>query len=236
MSYLSRFNPDGWGVAWFNGREWRLFKEPLALHESRRARSIARSVRGLIIISHVRFATHGGRSVVNTHPWLYRSFVFAHNGYLDRERLLRLVKQEYRDFKGETDSEVLFHFLVQEALGSRDFVEGVKRTVGRIIEEGVDYNSLNFIASDGVKLYALRYARRSLDYYTLYYLERSREALHLDKLSSKTAQLIRMKLARGERAVLVASEPLTEEGWREIPNKHLLIVNEDLSVELLKID
>jgi len=36
MSYLPRSNPHGWGVAWFNGREWRLFKEPLALHESRR--------------------------------------------------------------------------------------------------------------------------------------------------------------------------------------------------------
>jgi glutamine amidotransferase len=235
MSYLSRSNPDGWGVAWFNGREWRLFKEPLALHESRRARGIARSVRGMIIISHVRFATHGGRSVENTHPWLYRGFVFAHNGYLDREGLLGLVRREYRDFEGETDSEVLFHLLVQEALGSGGFVEGVKRTVGRIIEEGVDYSSLNFIASDGVKLYALRYARRSLDYYTLYYLERPREALHLDKLSSKTAQLIRMKLARGEKAILVASEPLTEEELLEIPNKRMLVIDGSLRTEVIDL-
>jgi len=207
----------------------------LALHESRRARSITRSVRGLIIISHVRFATHGGRSVVNTHPRLYRGFVFAHNGYLDRERLLRLVKQEYRELESETDSEVLFLFIVQEALDIGDFVRGIKKAVDKIKGGDIDFSSLNFIASDGIKLYALRYARHSLDYYTLYYLERPREALHLDKLSSKTAELIRMKLARGEKAILVASEPLTEEELLEIPNKRMLVIDRSLRTEVIDL-
>jgi predicted glutamine amidotransferase len=46
-----------------------------------------------------------------------------------------------------------------------------------------------------------------------------------------------MKLEVGEKAVVVASEKLTEEEekWDEIPNKHMLIVNEDLNTELVKI-
>jgi len=236
MADLSRLNPHGWGVAWFDGRGWGLVKEPRPLRESGKARSIARVVRGLIIISHVRFATVGSESVENTHPWLYRGVVFAHNGSLDRERLTRLLNPGYEDLEGETDSEVLHHLIVQEAVNAGDFVEGVKKAVNKINEELIDYTSLNFIASDGRKLYALRYARTSPDYYTLHYLERPRKALNLEKLSPNTAQLIRMKLARGEKAILIASEPLTKEGWLEIPNKHLLIVNEDLTIKSLKID
>jgi len=235
MSELSRRNPDGWGVAWFDGREWHLEKEPWALYESEKAREVARSVRGLIIISHVRRATHGEARYENTHPWIYRGFVFAHNGYLDRERLLRLVRVEYRDFEGETDSEVLFHLIVQEALEAGGFVEGVKRVVEKIKREGVHYSSLNFLASDGVKLYVLRYANYNLDYYTLYYLERPEEGLHLERLSQETTQLIRAKLTREERAILVASEPLTEERWSRIPNRHMLVIDRSLKMKLIEI-
>ena len=225
----------GWGIAWFNGVRWELVKEPFALYESESARSTARRVRGLIIISHVRLATTGGKTLGNSHPWLYKGYVFAHNGTVDRRDLLRLVRQEYRDFEGETDSEVLFHLIVQEALDAGGFLEGVRRALEKINEGKVRYSSLNFLASDGHQLYALRYANHSLGYYTLYYLERPRGPLSLNKLSESTLQLIRAKLAHGEKAVLVASEPLTEENWLEIPNKHMLIVDKDLSVKLMEM-
>jgi len=235
MAQLSHYNYSGWGIAWFNGVKWELVKEPIALHKSEKARSTARRVRGLIIISHVRLATTGGETLGNTHPWLYKDYVFAHNGTVDRWDLLRLVRQEYRGFEGETDSEVLFHLIVQEALDAGSFLEGVRRALEKINEEEVRYSSLNFLASDGHQLYALRYAKHSLGYYTLYYLERPKGPLSLNKLSESTLQLIRAKLAHGEKAVLVASEPLTEENWLEIPNKHMLIVDKDLSVKLMEM-
>ncbi len=171
----------------------------------------------------------------NTHPWLYKDYVFAHNGSVDRKSLLSLLAQNYKDLEGETDSEVFFHLIVQEAENSGEFIEGVRRAIARINSNHIDYSSLNFVASDGRKLYALRYAKRYFDYYTLYYLKRPREGLKIDKVSEKTAQLIRMKLVAGEKAIIVASEKLTEEEWDEIPNKHMLIVNKDLSTELIKI-
>ena len=235
MIRLSHYNSSGWGIAWFNGVKWDLVKEPIALYESERARSTVRRVRGLIIISHVRLATEGGRTLGNTHPWLYKGYVFAHNGTVDRSGLLRLVGKDYRGFEGETDSEVLFHLIVQEALDAGGFLEGVRRALEKINGEGVRYSSLNFLASDGHQLYALRYADHSLDYYTLYYLERPQGPLSLNKLSKSTLQLIRAKLAHGEKAVLVASEPLTEENWLEIPNKHMLVVGRDLSAKLVEM-
>jgi predicted glutamine amidotransferase len=44
-----------------------------------------------------------------------------------------------------------------------------------------------------------------------------------------------MKLAAGEKAIIVASEKLTEEEWGEIPNKHMLIIDRDLSTKLVMI-
>jgi predicted glutamine amidotransferase len=44
-----------------------------------------------------------------------------------------------------------------------------------------------------------------------------------------------MKLASGEKAIIIASEKLTEEPWDIIPNRHMLIVDENLNTELIEI-
>ena len=232
---LSREHSQGWGIAWFDGFKWDLYKEPQSLHESNEAKRRIKNIRGIIIISHVRRASQGEVKKENTHPWLYKDYVFAHNGDANREKLLNLLSENYKDLEGETDSEVLFHLIVQEAENSGEFIEGVRRAIARINSNHIDYSSLNFVASDGRKLYALRYAKRYFDYYTLYYLKRPREGLKIEKVSEKTAQLIKMKLVAGEKAIIVASEKLTEDEWEEIPNKHMLIVNKDLSTELVEI-
>ncbi|MCL7390283.1 MAG: class II glutamine amidotransferase [Thaumarchaeota archaeon] len=90
------------------------------------------------MLSHVRCATHGGLKLENTHPWLYRSYVFEHNGIIcDRSRVLELLLPEYKDLEGETGSEVFSHLIVQEAESSGDFVEGVRRAIAKINSNGV---------------------------------------------------------------------------------------------------
>ena len=235
---LSRENPSGWGVAWLNDSSWHVYKEPLPLYSSARAREIIRRrVRGRIVVSHVRLASVGSRRAENTHPWLYRGWAFAHNGTIhDRQALLELVHKEYRDFEGSTDSEMFFHLIVQEVEGLGDPVEGIRSAIEKIIAKGIGFSSLNFIASDGERLYALRYATTSLSYYTLYYIERPREGFELKKLSKETLQLIAMKLAHGEKAVIIASEPMSDEPyWKPIPNKYLVVVSPNLNVELIPI-
>ncbi len=109
--------------------------------------------------------------------------------------------------------------------------------IRKIVDEGVIFLSLNFIASDGERLYALRYATRRLGYYTLYYLERPREGLELKKLSKETHQPILTKLARGEKAVIVASEPMSDEPyWELVPNKHLVVIDANLNVKLISME
>jgi glutamine amidotransferase len=235
LEKLSIKNPDGWGIAWFY-EGWHLCKEHGPLYLSKNAKKLAKDVFGVIIVSHVRKATHGGAKLENTHPWLYKGYVFAHNGTIrDRDKVLELLSHEYLDLEGDTDSEALFHLIVQETNNSNNFIEGVKRAIAKINANNISYSSLNFIASDGKKLYSLRYAEENLDYYTLFYLKRPHEGLRLEGLSEKTAQLIRMKLASGEKAIIVASEKLTKEPWESIPNKHMLIIDENLNAELVNI-
>ena len=78
---------------------------------------------------------------------------------------------------------------------------------------------MSILASSGL------HAIMSLDHYTLYYVERPREGFELKKLSKGTLQLMAMKLARGERIILVASEPMSDEPyWKPILDKHLVVI------------
>ncbi len=231
-------NPDGWGVAWLEEGGWGIFKEPIPLYESRKARPlIERIVRGRIVVSHVRLASMGELKLENTHPWIYKGWVFAHNGSIDRGKLLALLEEEYRaDLVGDTDSEVFFHLIIQEYSYTRDPVKAIINAVNMIVDNRIGFSSLNFIASDGLRLYALRYASRNLDYYTLYYIVRPRGEIELNKLSKETRQLIQTKLSRREKAVVVASEKMSDEPyWALIPNKHLLVVDEKLGIRLNEI-
>jgi len=58
LEKLSRLNPDGWGIAWFH-EGWHLYKEPWPLYLSKNAKKLAKDVYGVIVVSHVRFATQG---------------------------------------------------------------------------------------------------------------------------------------------------------------------------------
>jgi predicted glutamine amidotransferase len=48
------------------------------------AKALIKNVHEYIMISHVRHTTQGGLKLENTHLWLYRGYVFAHNGTIDR--------------------------------------------------------------------------------------------------------------------------------------------------------
>jgi len=229
----------GWGIAWFDGVQWQIYKEPKPLYESDKARALVEKVvRGKIIISHIRHATVRSYTRGDTHPWLYRGYVFAHNGSIDRCTLFKLLKEEYREnLEGETDSEVLFRLIVQETSDLGNPVEGIKNAIEKITKNNIHFTSLNFILSDGEKLYALRCAETRLCYYTLYYIKRPKEGLELGKPSKETEQLISTKLSRGEKAVVIASEIMSDEPyWEPIPNKYLAVVNKNLDIKLEPIE
>jgi glutamine phosphoribosylpyrophosphate amidotransferase len=81
-------------------------------HEQRDA-SAAMATAGVILVAHVRARTVGTVSAANTHPFQRDDWVFAHNGTVNDLHLrsrTSLVRQ--REVEGETDSELLFAYLL----------------------------------------------------------------------------------------------------------------------------
>ena len=191
---------DGWGVAFYEGRDARLFKESSPAVESRCLAFItAQDYRSSTIIGHIRRANPSayGRSSANTHPFsrelLGRVWVFAHNGKLSA------VKEDPRFALtrfhpvGDTDSEHAFCFLLDrlaEAGGGCALdAAGVVSVLRGPVQELAQLGELNFLMSDGVHLFAYSTSRL--------------HQLHRECVEH----------ACDQRLVLIATEALTAEAW-----------------------
>jgi glucosamine--fructose-6-phosphate aminotransferase (isomerizing) len=84
-------------------------------------------------IGHIRWATHGRPSDINSHPHTDCSgrFAVAHNGIIENFAELKAELQEKgHEFKSQTDTEVLPHLL--EELYQGDLVGAVRQAVARL--------------------------------------------------------------------------------------------------------
>ena len=237
--YFHRFRPraeenrEGWGIAWWEDGGPQIRKEPLPAHESEMAARLAddHPVSEIFIV-HVRAATIGEISVENTHPFtgraLGRDWVFAHNGTV--QELDRLDTGAFRQH-GETDSERAFHHLLT-SLGTLeddaddDAVARLVLDTGR--ELSLHDSRVNFLLSDGRTLLAYHDGHK-----TLHYVEKRAADLPEIDLADQDYDLsLNLGDAPDERAVIVASVPLTKEpGWKKLDAGEFLVVREGLVVE-----
>lgn len=230
------WNPDGWGIGWYENNESKIFKESIAATaEGSKLPVVSKDVRSMIIIAHVRKGTGAVPSERNSHPFKYKDWLFAHNGSVNREYLFLLLIDEYKNsLKGETDSEVYFYWILQCIEECRDIIAGVKKAVGKITTQ--NYSGLNFLLSNGKCLYAFRYSSHSKNYYSLYKLKRDpSESGPLEFISKDTKVLLQSKSLKGERTVLLCSERLTEEKWEKVGFGNLLIIEPNLNTKEIKI-
>jgi glutamine amidotransferase len=216
-------NPHGYGFAWWKGHEWKIVKDASSLYEAE-GKNIeeVRAARSQLFLAHVRLKTVGPQDGSNTHPFKAdlegRSFVFAHNGTVHGIKDRPLVR--FRP-KGATDSEYAFLWLLEQLANvPGDLSTQLKRLGDDIRQLG----RFNFLMSDGRTLWA--YADDSL-----HYIHRKPphgdELVHL-KEDGYAIRLPEMKHP-AETAVLIATEPLTDErGWRSLEPGELLIVREGM--------
>ncbi|MEM4295841.1 MAG: class II glutamine amidotransferase [Candidatus Anstonellales archaeon] len=232
-------NPDGWGIGWYKDGEAKIEKNCYSASKNGKFSNYSKHVTSKIIIAHVRRGTGAKPAKENSHPFKCKNWIFAHNGSVDREYLLKSLTLEYGGnkikLKGETDSEVYFYWLLQCIEKNKNVALGIKEAVNNIIKS--NYTGLNFLLSDGASLYAFRYSNTSRNYYSLFKLERDPSSKELAQYVSKeTKALITSKSLNGEKAVLLCSEKLTDdEDWKEINFGTLLIINSNLTIKEVKI-
>lgn len=203
---------DGWGVAFYEGRAARVFKEPVPAAHSRCLAFIAEyDYRSTIIIGHIRKANppEFGRTSANTHPFTRelggRSWTFAHNGKLPGvKEAKRFALRRFRPI-GDTDSEHAFCFLLD---GIASATEGGSLNAAELVavlDEPVAalgaLGEFNVLLSDGEHLVAY--------------------------VNTKLHQVVRACVEHGcdQRVVVLATTPLTDEAWAplELGRLHVFV-------------
>ena len=121
---------DAWGIGLYQGGEVLLKRKPQPTMGPVDFFAIAADLRTDTFIAHARTATVGDNRNENTHPFRYRSWLFAHHGTLpgfgggdparpspEQEALTATLLADVPDFlrrnmRGQTDSELLFHLFL----------------------------------------------------------------------------------------------------------------------------
>jgi glutamine amidotransferase len=229
----SHRNVDGVGVGYFDSEDNpHVDKQPIAAFEDRKFASAAREIRSRTFVSHVRHATAGGLTAVNTHPVCQHDRLFAHNGEIgDLSTLEAHLGDALTLVQGQTDSERYFALITAEIeRHAGDVGAGIHAAVLWIVQN-LPIQSINFVLVTATDLWALRYP----DVHTLFLLERPAGGggtgrpgeLHQ---TSRHGTRVHSPSAQGRPVVIVASERMDDDAWSEIPSGELVHVDASLSV------
>ena len=227
---------DGWGIAFYEGRDVRLLREPEPASDSACARLIRdQSPASTTVVSHIRRATRGAPGLANCQPFARelagRMHVFAHNGDLDPGALesgFRLGS--YRPI-GDTDSEHAFCALLEhlrplwlDAGGVPGLADRL-RTVAGFAASLRPLGPANFLYADGDALFVHAHKRIHADGLHppgLHVLGRS---CPIAPASFQAEGLAIESEHDRQEVVLAASVPLTaNEPWQPLAEGELIAV------------
>jgi glutamine amidotransferase len=221
----SHRNADGAGLGYFGpDGEVVLDKQPEPAFRDREFERAARQAESTAFVAHVRWATTGGRTERNTHPFGMKGRVMAHNGGLGSLAQLEAELGPYADLVlGDTDSERYFALITKEIDAHGGDVGAGIAAAASWIGRHLPVSSLNVIVAAPGELWALRYPEQ----HALHILGRPPgEELHARSATSS------VHMPSPAATVVVASEELDgEHGWRMLASGELVHVRPDLSVE-----
>ena len=226
---------DGWGIAFKEGRDFRLMKEAVPAFDSVCLRFIeSHEFRSEIVLSHLRLASvPRASSYTNTHPFareLYGAYhVFAHNGTIPEVLGDIRLMPTWNFPLGETDSERAFCALLdrlRSALAPDD-VFNLRKKVPIIQELATAlarHGTANFLLSDSAYLYAHRSTN-------LFYVERQCVPAR-ESFGSASLRVALIPAQSGSRHVsLIATQPLTaDETWLPLPLGEVVVFQHGLRV------
>ena len=226
---------DGWGVAFYQGNDIALFREPGAAGDSGLVRYLERYGPSTnLAVSHIRHATQGQISLANTQPVVRelggRMQLFAHNGDLHGVGDLNARSIGSFHSVGNTDSELAFCILLNRlaALWSRGEVPSLDsrmRLISTFADELRKLGPANFFYADADTLFVHAHRRiqshsKRIEPPGLWMVER-----HCNEPVVAAADGAGISLSNAYGcALLFASVPLTDENWLPLGEGDLLAV------------
>jgi predicted glutamine amidotransferase len=224
----SRRDPDGTGLGYFgaDGRP-RVDKRPIAAFEDRAFALEGREVRSETFVAHIRYASTGGLTPANTHPFEQQDRLLAHNGVIgDLPKLETRLGTYLSLVAGDTDSERFFALVTKETEQRGGDVTSGLIAAARWVAEELPLFALNVVLTTRHELWALRYPQT----HALYVLERAPGGA-LEHSSTVGTVRVHSTDVADIPAVVVASEPMDEDSaWRPLASGELLHVDHELHV------
>ena len=219
---LSELHADGWGAAWYEGSgpEPVIRKSPLRADEPEFDK-LARQPLSDLGLMHLRWATPGlAVNDLNTHPFRYGRYAFAHNGAVHpQERLGEILPRAWEaQAAGTTESERYLLLIMSrlQANGS-DMVTAIAGAAAQI-ERQFAPNSLNAILLSPRYLYGISWHDRDK-----VPAARLRQRGYENRPDEIACYFDLAYQATGD-AVVLASSGWRQEGWTQLPNRHVLVV------------
>ncbi|HWP24487.1 MAG TPA: class II glutamine amidotransferase [Candidatus Binatia bacterium] len=219
---------DGWGIAFNEGRDFRMIKEAAPASDSACLRFIeTHDFRSQIVISHIRRASAPTvPSLANSHPFARELYgfthVFAHNGEVLGVFQAWRFEPKYYFPLGDTDSKRAFCALLDRL--REELTPATVMNLNAklpIIEnwarEASSFGVFNFLLSDTHYLCAHRSSQ-------LFYV--SRECASQSECWRSGELTIRLaESANGlQRVAVVATEPLTDdEAWQPLAENRIAV-------------
>lgn len=230
--------PSGYGLGFYQGGEVLHKKRPLIDGLELDWGQVARDVRTDAAIFHLRRGTVGAFRIDNTHPFRMRSWLFAHNGTIERfeavqERLLEQLPDFIRrNVRGQTDSEHFFHLILSflhdaGQLDNPDVDDDAVRTalrsavamIDRFAEEvGAEKPVLNCVLTNGRRMYGLRRGQPMM------YAERDGEPASDRAMGERGLRFRYVMIVGGVETV--------PRGYHIVENNHVVIVDRNLNVSV----
>ena len=258
LQLQSRKHPHGWGIAYYltERPEPTVLKSMASAFDDDRFSRVSAFLTSHAVLAHVRKATVGDLCPENTHPFSWGAWTFCHNGTIFgfaqiREQLEARIHPRFLPaIGGTTDSEILF-FLVLSTLERAgydlDAPDGVLPDTlwaefGALLgwirdlsaRTGADprESMMNFVLTNGLVLLASRF-NGGLSFST-----QKRRCADFDvcPVVHKVCFGVRRE-GVNHTHLLVASDPTSaDDVWEPIPNRGLLVVEEDLRLRVRPLE
>ncbi|HAI97826.1 MAG: class II glutamine amidotransferase [Cycloclasticus sp.] len=207
---------DGWGIAFYEGKGYRSFHDPVASANSEVAKFIQQySIKSTQVICHIRKANRGRVCLENTHPFSRelwgQIWSFAHNG-----QLKGIKKKKLNGYTpvGTTDSEHAFCWILgqlRQAFPTKPKSKiKLRNSVERLCREVAGHGVFNVLMSDAENLYV--YCNTKLSWLT-----RQAPFVEAQLVDADLCVDFKKETAQEDVVTVIATEPLTSnEQWAKM--------------------
>lgn len=232
---LNGHTVDGWGLAFYDGRDVRLYREPEPAGDSTWLAFIEhRRIASTLLLSHIRRATAGRVSLENTQPFARelagRIHCFAHNGRLPGIETLQCAAGGKFQPVGETDSESAFCILLDRLSALWDFdstpsLDSRLAIVGRFAAALRELGPANFLYADSDAVFAHADRRIQVDgAITPPGLWRLHRDCAVDRDALAQSGVLITATPGPQQLALLASVPLSDEPWQPLARGEVIAV------------